>query len=318
MSVTRNKDRHDSLSACLVLQAVLLSPPVTGKGNGSSQYPTDKDTLRGEIDDRGLTAGPGSACCQGGVRAGHCRAGQDWLLDTVLRLTADYQYGVVMEAAARVEKAGGHVLGSITDNHKTTGANCFMTSTDVFSASQKRLAKHAASFLESIEVESVPKEHICLGVSIDYEDAASMEMCTADVTLTASEESSAAYVAGWLESKCEEELSFTDEDPLVTSEAKDFIHQVSRGKLKTPHACTFQLVRIGLSFLKKARHRACCRKRLTGILCTLASFNDIDITCEKLFRRLSNVLLHGLHNLERDHEKDAVLLQTSVKKARML
>lgn len=177
---------------------------------------------------------------------------------------------------------------------QTTGANCFMTSRDVFSASQKRLAKHAASFLESIEVESAPKEHTCLGISIDFEDAASMDICIAEVTLTASEESSAAYVAGWLESKCEEELGFTDEEPLVTSEAKDFIHEVSRGKFKTPHSCTFELVRIGLSFVKKARHRACCRKRLTGILRTLASFSDIDITCDRLFRHLSNVLLHGL------------------------
>ena len=129
------------------------------------------------------------------------------------------------------------------------------------------------------------------------------------MTLTESEESSAAYVAGWLESKCEGELEFRDEEPLVTSEAKDFILQVSRGKFKTPHACTYELVRIGLSFLKKARHRACCRKRLTSILSTLASFNDIDIACDRLFRHLANVLLHGLQNLERDHEKDAVLLQ---------
>merc|ERR1712154_228572 len=98
----------------------------------------------------------------------------------------------------------------------------------------------------------------------------------------------------------------------------DFIHAVSRGKFKTPHACTFELVRIGLCFVKKARHRACCRQRLANILSVLANFNDIDISCENLFKRLSNVLLHGLQNLERDQEKDAVLLQTAVKKARMM
>ena len=81
---------------------------------------------------------------------------------------------------------------------------------------------------------------------------------------------------GW---KASVKRNFTDEEPLVTSEAKDFIHEVSRGKFKTPHACTFELVRIGLSFVKKARHRACCRKRLTGILRTLACFNDIGISC---------------------------------------
>lgn len=36
----------------------------------------------------------------------------------VHKLTADYQFERVKEATAAVEKAGGRVIGSITDNHK--------------------------------------------------------------------------------------------------------------------------------------------------------------------------------------------------------
>ena len=36
-----------------------------------------------------------------------------------------------------------------------------------------------------------------------------------------------------------------------------------------------------------------------------------------MFRRLANVLLNGLHNLEKDQQKNAVLLQTSVKKVQV-
>jgi hypothetical protein len=207
--------------------------------------------------------------------------------------------------------------GEFSVYRQSTGANSFMTTGDVFSACKKRLAKHAASYLKSIEVLPEPKEHTCLGLVIVLEDAASIESCTAEVSLTANEESSAAYVAGWLESKCADDLDFTDEEPLVTSEVKDFIETVSRGSLKIPHVCTFELVRLGLCFVKKARHRACCRKRLSEIVSTMASFNDIDINCPQLYRRLSNVLLHGIQNLEKDHQKNAVLLQTSVKKARL-
>ena len=53
------------------------------------------------------------------------------------------------------------------------------------------------------------------------------------------------------------------------------------------------------------------------ILSTLASFSGIDIDCPKMIRRLANVLLNGLHNLEKDQQKNAVLFQTSVKKARL-
>ena len=191
-----------------------------------------------------------------------------------------------------------------------------MTSGDVALACKARLARFAASHLESLDTKAAPREHTCLGDAVVLDDATSMETCT-DVTLTANEETSSAYVAGWLERKCVGVVTFNDDEPLVTGEAQDFIDEVSRGALLIPHQTTFELVKLGLRFIKKARHRACCCKRLSSILIYLAEFNSIDIDCSKLYRHLATVLLSGLHNLEKDQEKNAVLHQTSLKKARL-
>ena len=206
--------------------------------------------------------------------------------------------------------------GEFSVYRQSTGANSFMTTGDVFYACKSRLTRYAATYLKSIELQPEPKGHTCLG-PVMVEDAASIEKYTAEVTLTVNEESSAAYVAGWLETKCGGDLAFSDEEPLVTSEVKKFVETVSRGSLTIPHVSTFELVRLGLCFVEKARHRACCRKRLGSILVTVANFNGIDINCSKVYTHLSNVLLHGIQNLEKDHQKNAVLLQTSVKKARL-
>ncbi|KAF2354967.1 hypothetical protein FHG87_014278 [Trinorchestia longiramus] len=53
--------------------------------------------------------------------------------------------------------------------------------------------------------------------------------------------------------------------------------------LTTPHICTFDLVRCGLCFIKEARYRACCKKKLLQILSTLASFSGTDIDWPKIF-----------------------------------
>ena len=157
-----------------------------------------------------------------------------------------------------------------------------------------------------------------MSTAIDLEGAVYIERCTTDVTLTVSEEFSAAYVVGWLEMKCANDLAFIADEPLVTSNVKVFIETVSRGSPITPHVCPFDLVRCGLCFIKEARRRSCYQKRLLEILSTLASFSGIDIDCSKMFRRLANVFfLNELHNLEKDQQKNAVLLQTSVKKGRM-
>ena len=204
---------------------------------------------------------------------------------------------------------------------QSSGANAFMTTGVVFAANQKRLAKYAASNLQDLDVDPTPQQHSCLGVDINLEDAVVMEICDAEVILTENEQSSAAYVAGWLEKKCTEhdkEIHFAEEDEVLKGEAIDFLVTVSRGRLVIPHVSTYELVCLGLNFMKTARHRACCRKRLINILTTMCNFYQIDIVCSKLYKHLSNVLLHGLQKLERDQDKDSVLLQTSLKKARMM
>ena len=52
--------------------------------------------------------------------------------------------------------------------------------------------------MESIETDPAVEQHICFG-DLVREDGLTIEECTAGVTLTADEESSSAYVAGWLE-----------------------------------------------------------------------------------------------------------------------
>ena len=141
---------------------------------------------------------------------------------------------------------------------QSAGPNAFVTSSDVFSACKKRLARHAASYLKSLEFQKEGKKLICLGPMLTN-DAASIESNIENVTLTINEESNAAYVAGWLERKCEDLIKYDDEEPLVTSEVKEFVEEVSRGSLKVSHQCTYELVRFGQTFVKTARHRACCR-----------------------------------------------------------
>ena len=148
---------------------------------------------------------------------------------------------------------------------QSTGANAFMTSGDVLTACKKRLARYAASYLETLKVNMETMAHTCVTTAIDAEDATFIEDCT-EPSLSIHEESSPAYVAGWLEKKCEEHLTFSEEDELVSTEISAFISEVSRGPLKTPHQTTFDLVRCGLAFITKARHWACCCRRLMMIL----------------------------------------------------
>lgn len=226
--------------------------------------------------------------------------------------TAGFSYVLLREIQSdRIE-------GEFSVYRQSTGGNAFMTAGDVSGAAKKRLARHAATFLESIEMDNQPNVHDCIG-PLDVNDAASIENSISEVTLTNNEKSCCAYVAGWLESKCSEDLGFSEEEPLVNSDVNNFIQEVSRGSLTVPHECTYHLVEVGLCFVKKAQHRACCCQRLCLILSTMGVYYNLDSVsqCQKLLRSLSNVLLHGLHNLEKDHQKNAVLLQTSIKKARM-
>ena len=115
---------------------------------------------------------------------------------------------------------------------QSTGANAFVTSGDVFTACKKRQARYAVSYVETLEVTVETMAHACVTIAIDAEDAVFIENCT-EPSLSIQEESSAAFVAGWLEKKCEEHLTFNEEDELVSTEIKAFI-EVSRGPRKLP------------------------------------------------------------------------------------
>ena len=206
--------------------------------------------------------------------------------------------------------------GEFSVYRQSTGANVFMTCGDVMTACKRRLARYAASYLETLKLTVETTSHTCVATVIDTEDATFIEECT-EPSLSVQEVSSAAYVAGWLEMKCTEHLNFTEEDELVQTEVSAFIEEVSRGSLTIPHQTTFDLVRCGLAFMTKARHRACCRRRLMMVLQVMETYKDLK-TSDQLRKHLANVLLSGLHNLERDQQRNAVLLQTSIKKARMM
>ena len=110
---------------------------------------------------------------------------------------------------------------------QSKGANASVTFWDVFTACKKRLAWYAASYLETLEVTVETMAHACVTTAIDAEDAAFIKDCT-EPSLSIQEESSAAFVAGWLEKKCEEHLTFNEEDELVSTKISAFI-EVSRG-----------------------------------------------------------------------------------------
>ena len=235
-------------------------------------------------------------------------AGLNGVCQYLLSEEANFQYVLLRELQSdRLE-------GEFGVYRQSTGANNFMSCGDVVSAYKKRLTQHAASHLEYVEHHLEEREHVC--ADLDINDATFIETCI-ELPLSPSEEMSAAYVAGWLEMKCAGMLNFADDDELVKSPISDFILEVSRGSLIVPHVKVYELVRLGLKFMNKAQHRACCRQRLCKVFAILTTFCEIDITCPKLFMHLSNVLLHGLHKLDRDLDKESVLYQTSVKKLRM-
>ena len=198
----------------------------------------------------------------------------------------------------------------------STGYNQFMGAADVLAAFKKRLAKFSAKFLQTLDVSEPPPPHTC--TSVLSNDACIMETLS-NVELTGFEDYSAGYVAGWLETKCQD-LEFEEDDQIKADEAKDFIVEVSRGKLTIPHSSTVDLVRAGLSYLKAHKGSICCKKQMENILRVINSFYGFSTTIEhrsSFFGRLSNVLLKGLHNLEKDIQASTSPYETAVKKARL-
>ena len=102
---------------------------------------------------------------------------------------AGFQYVLLRELQSdRIE-------GEFSVYRQSTDANAFVTSGDVFTASKKRLARYAASYLETLEVTVETMAHACVTTAIDAEEAAFIEDCI-EPLLSIQEESSAAYVAG--------------------------------------------------------------------------------------------------------------------------
>ena len=153
---------------------------------------------------------------------------------------------------------------------------------------------------------------------MDVDDGLAIERCIDETTLSGNEENSAAYVAGWLEKKCDD-LVFPEDEPRIPEETKTFIDDVSNGYLTVPHVSTYEFVRTGLCYVKSVERKVCCRSRLVKALLTMNSFYDFGavLSSKHLLRRLENVLLHGLHILEKDHARNSTLYQTSIKKARL-
>ncbi|RUS85684.1 hypothetical protein EGW08_006560 [Elysia chlorotica] len=126
---------------------------------------------------------------------------------------------------------------------QSTGANAFMQARDAYTAFKCRLARFAATYLESLEgVQHDVNPHNCYG--IEYDDAKIMEVCAIETTLSVEEENACAYVAGWLEKKCKDKLSFSEEDPEVDGDVRSFIEELSKGALTVPHISTYNMMTI--------------------------------------------------------------------------
>jgi hypothetical protein len=228
----------------------------------------------------------------------------------------DFLFGVGFDYVQLREIQSDKIEHEFGVYRKSTGFNSFMVSSDVLSAFQKRLSRFSCKFLESIDISSMEDSshgHTC--TEITFEDACVIEHLSG-VNLTAFEEYAVPYVSGWLETKCED-VEFCEEDPEISSPAKDFVVELSRGKLKIPHTSTYDFLRAGLAFLKKVKHKACCRKQLVQFLIIINQFYQFGSFPSSFFRRMSNVLLQGLHKLEKDVQPNAVLYETTLKKARL-
>ena len=107
---------------------------------------------------------------------------------------------------------------------------------DVNTAFKKRLTRFAASYLEHIDAETNSNtSHVCCD-GTDFEDAAAIERCVSDVTLSNTEVNSAAYVAGWLERKCQDDLSFAEDEFICVEVVKNSLRKCIEEHLKS-HMC---------------------------------------------------------------------------------
>ena len=169
-------------------------------------------------------------------------------------------------------------------------------------------------FLQSVEMKAGPSaDHTCIDRS--HNEAEIIERVNV-LELTPLQEYSCTYVAGWLERRCVD-LKFADEEPEISGKVREFMREVSRGELNIPHVRTYEFVRAGLCLITEMKHQVCCQKQLMNQLGDINAYFGFGSFPQSLLKRLANVLLSGFHNLQKDMQPNAVLYQTSFKKARL-
>ena len=106
-----------------------------------------------------------------------------------------------------------------------------------------------------------------------------------------------------------------DADAVLADSSKLFVEEVSRGKLKVPHVSTNSMVRASLCFAKEVRFQVCCRKNMVKMMGLINNFFKFGTFSDSFYRRLSNVILKGMHKLEKDTR--SAKHESAVKRARL-
>ena len=175
------------------------------------------------------------------------------------------------------------------------------------------LSKFSASFLGSMQIEAaIQPSHLCNDVTLEC--ARVIEEVGSEI-LTDFENYAVVYLGGWLEMKCSQ-LCFLEEEDRITTDDTFFLDLLSRGNLTVPHVSTVSIVKHGLCFVKRFSTKLCCRKQLEEVLHVMNDFYNFGEFNTVFFKRCSNVLLNGLHKLEKDSDRSSGS-QTALKKARL-
>ena len=104
-------------------------------------------------------------------------------------------FSISLQHVLLKELQSDRIEGEFSVYRQSTGANAFMSVGDVNTAFKKRLTRFSDSYLEHIDADTTSTtSHVCCD-GIDFEDAAAIERCVSDVSLSDTEVNSAAYVA---------------------------------------------------------------------------------------------------------------------------
>ena len=233
-----------------------------------------------------------------------------------LQAVCNFLYAEGMEYVCLKDMQSDKIESEFGIYRQSTGSNFFMTADDAISCFKKRLTRFSAVVLKQVDSQEPKPQHTCKAITCDE----AMAIEASSITLTKYEEFSLAYVGGWLEFKCKD-LNFAEEDFLLsdlssTSTLTDFITEVSRGKLKVPHQSVYDFLKAGLCFLKKYKKGVCCRKQMMEILAIMNNYFQFGSFQLNFLKRMSNVLLNGLHKMEKDSQHSSYA-QAALKKARL-